>query len=643
MNKIKKKNYIAASNGQSATKNKKLESIIKLYSHVDRKSSYGYSSARGSERRNLALLSSEKKKEMKSEIFSDSIIIKLKSNWGNNNHIGLGTIKFFSKSKTQIPITNFLISIETINNISTVKISQNNQTPNKNGTLLPIPFSRNKIVSIEAKFNKSVQDVYEIYISNYNGIDKGISARDILITNGKGELIYTDSLARGSALHIERSQNGIFIPIKRIIVNRKNSLLKGINQIQLIQRVNSIEAIRKSEKAFSENKNELKIIKSKTLSLIKTKSKPPQVTPIPTKYDKIKIIFEATHGHLHHIGLTGIILYENGKPLQIDEAKTIGAMPKDLCSVLGMEGDERIFENVFNGNNLSADQSQMWLTLFNQDNQMKPFIEITFHRDISLNKIKFFNFNDYYSLEKGVKFGEIILYKDEKEEFKRKFYLRMGVGENDIDYGQEVFLDNNLEKELSEPLINKYWVEYKKYKCDYNLMKYFTPFAPCGYVIKIELITNEGNDKYIGLRDIKLFDLFCQEIDSTRYRRVIVPNYIKTVNNKIKCNEVITDYIDLKKNIDTEESSKIYFFFDEFIFLSYIKFINLNVDDTKRVRDIKVLVEGKIVFEGKMPGQINEGIILFINSSSIGDKLDKQKLCMGNYEQTAYEEVCESI
>ena len=78
VNKVKKKNYITASNCQSASKNKKLESIIKLYSHVDRKSSYGYSSARNSERRNLALSSSEKKKEMKSEFFSDSIIIKLK-------------------------------------------------------------------------------------------------------------------------------------------------------------------------------------------------------------------------------------------------------------------------------------------------------------------------------------------------------------------------------------------------------------------------------------------------------------------------------------------------------------------------------------------------------------------------------------
>ena len=52
--------------------------------------------------------------------------------------------------------------------------------------------------------------------------------------------------------------------------------------------------------------------------------------------------------------------------------------------------------------------------VFNKDNKIKPYIEITFHRNISLNKIKFFNFNDYYSLDKGVKFGEIILYKDEK-------------------------------------------------------------------------------------------------------------------------------------------------------------------------------------------------------------------------------------
>ena len=205
------KNYITINNdNQSSKKQTKLKSIIQLYSQTERKTYINLISNRHSGNKKDLSLSSKQKKEKRanSNIKTNtpplsSIIIKLKSNWGNPYHIGLGKLKLFTKNKTQIPITSQKITIENINNIAIVQksnISSSNYITDINSL---IPFTKNQMVIIEIQFN-AVYTVNEIFISNYGGQNKSISAKEILITNSKGELIYTDTLLKNSFLHIEK-------------------------------------------------------------------------------------------------------------------------------------------------------------------------------------------------------------------------------------------------------------------------------------------------------------------------------------------------------------------------------------------------------------------------------------------------------
>ena len=116
------------------------------------------------------------------------------------------------------------------------------------------------------------------------------------------------------------------------ILNINN--ISGKNKNNQMTRVNSIDSLRKNA-ISEENKNSFRISKSKTLTTI---------IPPEQKYyvtcDKIKLILLSNHGQSNHIGLTGIELYSFTELIQVETAKTIGAMPKDLNTYLQRE--ERI-------------------------------------------------------------------------------------------------------------------------------------------------------------------------------------------------------------------------------------------------------------------------------------------------------------
>ena len=626
------KNYITINNDyQSSKKQTKLKSIIQLYSQTERKTYINLISNRHSSNKKELSLSSKPKKEKRahSNIKTNipplsSIIIKLKSNWGNPYHIGLGKLKLFTKTKTQIPILSSKITIENINNIAIVQksnISSSNYITDINSL---IPFTKNQMVIIEIQFN-SVYTINEIFISNYGGQNKSISAKEILITNSKGELIYTDTLLKNSFLHIEKTNNGYFIPIKRIYVNRKISIL-NINNISntgknknnnQMTRVNSIDSLRKNA-ISEENKNSFRISKSKTLTTI---------IPHEQKYyvtcDKIKIIFLSNHGQSNHIGLTGIELYSFTDLIQVETAKTIGAMPKDLNTYLQREDDDRIFENVFNGMNKEIDQSQMWLTYI--DEEVQPYLEISFNESISLSKIKVFNFNEPYTLNKGVKQAQLLIYNKEELVSTYDFYLRPGIGQQGIDYSQDLlapFKEQPISKEVlsyysnNKPNLNK---------IEYQLTKYFVPYCPCGLMISIQLITNEGDLNYIGMKRIEIYDVLGNEIinKTKRGRRVIFPK-----EEHLFTEGIIVPFIDLKRDIEIENGSRIYYFFNDLVCISHIKIDNLEIGNEKRVKEIKVLVENTIVFEGTMPLGVNEGYIVFTNEAM--KSISKANLFVGN-------------
>ena len=154
----------------------------------------------------------------------DLIFIKLKSNWGHSSLIGLHCINLYTSHKTLIKVISTTISYEqhrlsSCSNIQTVK---HHNTCN-NTDITSIKFIKGQIAVIEIKYN-AITLIKEIELINSKHTNKSISAKEILICNIKGELIYADTLQKGGRIHIEKGINGLFIPIKhRIVVNRKQN------------------------------------------------------------------------------------------------------------------------------------------------------------------------------------------------------------------------------------------------------------------------------------------------------------------------------------------------------------------------------------------------------------------------------------
>ena len=242
--------------------------------------------------------------------------------------------------------------------------------------------------------------------------------------------------------------------------------------------------------------------------------------------NKISIYLKSNYGHKKYIGLTGVIfLDENDEQIDIEKAKAIGALPKDLRTIYNDDSDNRIFENLFNGINNTNDY--MWVTRIKK-NEM-PYFELFFEEKIKLSKIIIYNYNEKDRLEIGTK--EINIYID--NHFYHKFNLIQGTGEiayinpekknifSKYDFGQEIFFDNeftdinnsdsndnNISKEIKYEDIGEI-----KYASNLFDQCYETPFLPCGNIIKIQFMSyyfennqrsenNKMNDFFIGLKDI---------------------------------------------------------------------------------------------------------------------------------------------
>ena len=91
----------------------------------------------------------------------------------------------------------------------------------------------------------------------------------------------------------------------------------------------------------------------------------------------------------------------------------------------------------------------------------------------------------------------------------------MPPGEENIDYGQTLLypFDTNIffEKKIKE---SKIYLRLNPFKMIYNEeYKYYSPFLPFGYILKIEIIRNYGDKNYIGINNIQLFDEDNNEIN----------------------------------------------------------------------------------------------------------------------------------
>ena len=348
------------------------------------------------------------------------------------------------------------------------------------------------------------------------------------------------------------------------------------------------------------------------------------------KFKRIRLVLSSNYGHPSFIGLTGLEFYDsNNQLIDIETAETIGALPKDLHTIYNIENDNRIFENIFNGENNVDDSYNMWVTLFDTSKDF-PYIELSFNDYIYLSKIKIFNYNKKHELDICVKTIEIFL----DNRYYNTIYLRQGIGsisndniiqkENSNSNNKDI---NNFSQEFYFPINND---DYKSINNEKHLnfdfasnkyeQSYETPYMPNGYIIKFQLISNYYKGKPIDNNMIN------SNTNSTN--NILIKNYnyiginIETIidengkdilslkNNKYKIisNKEMIIYdknkIILKCSQNEDNDNNIFFLFENPISISYIElnpfyFIS-NENILNSVKEIKIFCDTSVIFEGEI-------------------------------------------
>ena len=397
------------------------------------------------------------------------------------------------------------------------------------------------------------------------------------------------------------------------------------------------------------------------------------------KFKIIRLVLSSNYGHNNSIGLTGLEFYDNNNELiNIETAETIGALPKDLHTVYNDPNDNRIFENIFNGENNSDDSFNMWLTSYdniNKEEKNLPYIEMSFNKIIYLSKIKFYNYNHLNQLDKCLKTVDIFL--DNK--FYDKITLRQGLGtsitdniinkeyndnknikDKNNDYSQDItFPINNEYYENINKNRNKYeniiYNEEKGLDLDYASLKYKqcyeTPFLPNGFIIRFQLINNfhQGknsenninnkittyinnisirNNNYIGINISSIYDQNGNDIllqKDIKYKIVSNKEIIILGENK---------YIIYYASND--DNNNLYFLFDIPINISYIEIKPFSFSDKEEhfinsVKDIKIFCDTSVIFEGQLY-QFHPTSILFTSDKNIFKNININENYLTKYQ-----------
>jgi hypothetical protein len=187
--------------------------------------------------------------------------------------------------------------------------------------------------------------------------------------------------------------------------------------------------------------------------------------------------------------------------------------------------------------------------------------------------------------------------------------------------------------------------------------QYYSPFLPFGYILKIEMINNYGNKNYIGIQNIQLFDEEDKEINlnfsSINYNKYKFIDYsndssnndiiysnnngndINLINPRIfilpeslRVNPTTRPLIFSKFHFFNDShndlgENRIYFIFNECIILSRICIYNYNNNLDIATKDIKILLDDNIIFEGEL-NNIDINNIYFCDSKNINIKNNKK-------------------
>ena len=506
------------------------------------------------------------------------------SNWGDLNKVGITEIQLFDIKKRKIPISECHVFNGNEENISRIHNNKYHTLNERDMWISTYDNKSDKKIKIEMyilnnKYN-SIDKIDSILIWNYNGRDlnKGIKEIEIMKKNikcwkgiiPKGEFNIKNDYS--FKIHLNERDVNMSDTLTNNSYHKRNFYLSLLKQNKFTTKLSF------SQSDFNDSKNQITSHRYEKYHIT---------------FHKIRIQLLSNYGHHFFIGLTGLNLIDkDDNIINIEEANSIGALPKDLRTIYNNEKDYRVFENTFSNINNTIDENCMWLTVKNP----KPFLEIVFENEMNLSRIDFWNYNEPFSLDKGVKEIEIII----DNEKCYNVLLWKGLGIDYYDLCQKInFLDLDIAKE-------------KKHTVDYNIKVY-----PIGFIFKIIFIDNYGDKDYISLKNIIFYDKNNTNLNNeVKFTKISFSNEDNIIYSY--------QFLDYKKNENSICNNLLFICFEELVQVKYIKLINKKEKLSQNTKNIQIYCDDILFFEGKI-NQCNESIISFESDYSKLDKTIKKE------------------
>ncbi len=528
-------------------------------------------------------VSSNNSKKNKFDNYSALSLIII-SNWGDLNKVGITEIQLFDIKKRKIPISECHVFNGNEENISRIHNNKYHTLNERDMWISTYDNKSDKKIKIEMyilnnKYN-SIDKIDSILIWNYNGRDlnKGIKEIEIMKKNikcwkgiiPKGEFNIKNDYS--FKIHLNERDVNMSDTLTNNSYHKRNFYLSLLKQNKFTTKLSF------SQSDFNDSKNQITSHRYEKYHIT---------------FHKIRIQLLSNYGHHFFIGLTGINLIDkDDNIINIEDANSIGALPKDLRTIYNNENDYRVFENTFSNINNTIDENCMWLTVKNP----KPFLEIVFENEMNLSRIDFWNYNEPFSLDKGVKEIEIII----DNEKCYNVLLWKGLGIDYYDLCQKInFLDLDIAKE-------------KKHTVDYNIKVY-----PIGFIFKIIFIDNYGDKDYISLKNIIFYDKNNMNLNNeVKFTKITFSNEDNIIYSY--------QFLDYKKNENSISNNLLFICFEELVQVKYIKLINKKEKLSQNTKNIQIYCDDILFFEGKI-NQCNESIISFESDYSKLDKTIKKE------------------